>query len=306
MSVLGKKEKVTVSDKKLPWGTISGTFIGLGIGIAISFISGCYQSGTVGYTIAAALILCATFFGYWVGKNEGFKLLQHDDVYYRVGGYVAFGLILFLCTWAIFFFLIKKEGLLSDSFLIQKLFKSEIINTIGPWGSKTFGPNWKIFGKSIPVAETVGVWGNVFILTLKYFLNHLIFVIPFIFVLNFFKMGKWNLSAIYFALYTIMWGAAVGTNSLPFPVGSNQMAGPIVVFARYGLWVWFSYLLLMVSTTQFTWLAALSWLGWEWKKERKFWPISFTPDQREVFIYGLLFLLASSFAEARIFVFYNF
>ena len=36
------------------------------------------------------------------------------------------------------------------------------------------------------------------------------------------------------------------------------------------------------------------------------WPLSFTPDQREVFIYGLLFLLASSFAEARIFVYYNF
>jgi hypothetical protein len=293
---MGKKEKATVPTKKLSWGIISGAVVGLGIGVALTFITDCYGSGALGYSIATALILFATFFGYWVGKNQGFKLLQHEDVYYRVGGYVAFGLILFLCTWAVFFFLVKKPNLLADSFMIQKMFKSDVVTTLGDWGAKTFGSK---------MGKPVGVWANVLLLTFKYFLNHLIFVIPFIFVLNFFKIGKWNLSAIYFTLYTIMWGAAVGTGPMAFPSGENQMAGSLIVFARYGLWVWFSYLLLLSSTTQFACLAAPSWLGFEWKKERKFWPVSFTPDQREVFIYGMLFLLASSFAEARIFVFYN-
>lgn len=306
MKLMGKKEKGKVSEKKLPWNIILGTAIGLGLGVGVTFITDCYNGNWIGYTAAVVLILFGTFFGYWVGKNGGFKLLFHDDVYYRVGGYVAFGLILFLCTWAIFFFLVKKANLMYDTFVVQKLFKQEIDNGLGPWGAKIFGETWKIGGKEYKVAEAVGIWGNVFWFTVKYFLNHLVFVIPFIFLTNYVKIGKWNLSAIYFALYTIMWGAVVGTNSLTFPVGENTMAGPLVVFARYGLWVWFSYLLLMTSTSQMACLVAPKWTEWEWKKEGKFWPISFTPDQKEVFIYGLLFLLASSFAEARIFVYYNF
>lgn len=306
MKLMGKKEKVTISEKKLPWNIILGTAAGLGIGVGLSFITDCYNGNWIGYLAAVVLIVFGTFFGYWVGKNNGLKLLFHEDVYYRVGGYVAFGLILFLCSWAIFFFLVKKNNLLYDSLVIQKLFKPEINSGIGPWGVKVFGETWKIAGKEYKVAEAVGIWGNVFWMTVKYFLNHLVFVIPFIFLMNYVKIGKWNLSAIYFALYTIMWGAAVGTNSLTFPVGDNAMAGPLVVFARYGLWVWFSYLLLMASTNQMACLVAPKWTEWEWKKEGKFWPISFTPDQKEVFIYGLLFLLASSFAEARIFVYYNF
>lgn len=307
MKLVGKKEKQKISEKKsLPWNMIIGTIVGLGIGVGLSFITDCYNGNWIGYSSVVVFILFGAWLGYWVGKNNGLKLLFHDDVYYRVGGYVAFGLILFLCTWALFFFVVKKSDLMYDSFVVQKLFKQEINNGIGTWGTKVFGETWKIAGKEYKVAEAVGIWGNVFWFTLKYFLNHMVFVIPFIFLMNYIKIGKWNLSVIYFALYTIMWGAVVGTNSLTFPVGENPMAGPLVVFARYGLWVWFSYLLLMTSTSQMACLVAPKWTEWEWKKEGKFWPISFTPDQKEVFIYGLLFLLASSFAEARIFVYYNF
>lgn len=300
MKLLGKQANKTGLLKVL-----AGTALGLAIGIALSFATACYDGGWLGYGIAAALIGFAAVLGYWIGKNGGWKLLYHEDVYYRIGGYVAFGLILFLATWALFFFGIKRQNLLYDSFVIQKLFKSDIIPTIGDWGTKTFGETWKIFGREHKVAETVGTWGNVLVLTFKYFLNHLVFVIPFILMMNLIKIGRWNLSVIYFAVYTIMWGAVVGSNSLAFPVGNNPMAGPIVVFARYGLWVWFSYLLLMTSTAQFATWTTSKWIGGEWRAERKLWPVSFSPDQREVFIYGLLFLLASSFAEARIFVFYN-
>lgn len=310
MKDLGKNEKKPVTSKQTaqkqaPWGKIIGTVLGLAIGVGISFVSGCYTGHWLGYVFAGVIIVLGTVFGYWVAKNHGFKLLFHEDVYYRIGGYVAFGLILFFCIWALFFFVIKKNNILFDSFMVQKFFKPEVIETVGPWGEKTFGATWKLFGKEFKVADVVGLWGNVFILTFKYFLNHLVFVIPFIFVMNLFKAGKWNFSIIYFALFTIMWGAVVGTNSLPFPSGSDPMSGPIVVFARYGLWVWFSYLLLMSSTTQLAWLTSPGWLSGVWTKERKFWPFKFTPDQKEVFIYGLLFLLAASFAEARIFVHYN-
>jgi hypothetical protein len=233
------------------------------------------------------------------------SLLFHDDVYYRIGGYLIVGLVLFFVSWALFAFGVKKTGMLMDSFLVQKLFKQDVLRTIGPWGAKTFGETWKIFAWKIDVSKTFGVWGNVFLLTFKYFLNHLVFVIIFICGFNFFRLGRWNVGLIYFLLYTILWGAVVGTSSMLFPAGSNLVLGPLVLFARYGLWTWFSYLLLVTSTTQFTWLAAPNWLSGEWEKKRKIWPLSFTPDQGEVFIYGLLFLLASSFAEARIFVHYN-
>jgi len=303
-------KSVEKSEKKpfalnLSRNTLIGLGIGLVAGVGLTFATSCYSSGWWGYLAAAVLIVLAGAFGYWVAKNEGVKLLFHEDVYYRIGGYAAFGLILFFCAWALFFFVIKKNNLLYDSFIIQKIFKSNTLATIGPWGEKTFGKTWLIFGKKYEVAAVVGLWGNVFRLTVKYFFNHLVFIIPFIFLLNCFKIGKWNLSLIYFGCYSLLWGVAVGTGSLPFPVGDNQMAGALIVFARYGLWIWFAYLLLAASTTQFAWLTAPSWLGWNWRKERKFWPVSFTPDQREVFIYGLLFLLAASFAEARIFMHYN-
>jgi hypothetical protein len=120
-----------------------------------------------------------------------------------------------------------------------------------------------------------------------------------------FKSGRWNLSLVYFIIYTVFWGTAVGTNALTFPYGANPVIGGLILFARYGLWNWFSYMLLLISTTQFAWLGTSSWTAWDWKPQRKFWPVSFTSEQREIFIYGLLFLLASSLAEANIFVHYT-
>ncbi len=237
--------------------------------------------------------------------SRTYNLLFHSDIYCQIGGYLIFGLLLFLATWAIFTFAVKKPNLLSDSFLVQKFFKAQTIPAIGSWGSKTFGETWNIFGKAVKVADLFGVWGNVLLLTFKFFLNHLVFVFIFIFGLNLFKISRWNLGTIYFIFYTILWGIVVGSNSQTYPVGSNLVFGSLILFARFGLWNWFSYLLLVVSSAHFSWWVAPKWTEWIWEKERKFWPIKFTPDQKELFIYGLLFLLASSFAEARVFVHYN-
>jgi hypothetical protein len=232
--------------------------------------------------------------------KKTFNLLFHEDIYFRICGFLIFGLLLFFASWAFFSFVYNKINLMENSFIVQKFFSPQIVKGIGPWAAKLFGSH------NADVIKNFGIWGNVILLTLENFFNHLAFVIIFIFIFNYFRIGRWNMSLIYFALYTIMWGAVMGTLSLPFPTGSNRILGSLILFARYGLWIWFSYLLLIVSTTQFAWLTAPSWLDWNWQKQRKFWPVTFTPDQREVFIYGLLFLLASSFAEARIFVHYNF
>ncbi len=237
--------------------------------------------------------------------KKTYNLLFHEDVYLRIGGYLIFGLLIFFASWAFCSFVFNKINLMENTFMVQKLFKAQIVKTIGPWGVKTFGETWNIASWSIDVNKAFTTWGNVLWQTILNFLNHLVFVIIFIFFLNNFKIGRWNMGLVYFGLYTIMWGATTGTLSLPFPTGSERILGSLILFARYGLWVWFSYLLLVVSTTQFTWLASSNWLTWEWEQKRKIWPVSFTPDQREVFIYGLLFLLAASFAEARIFVHYN-
>ncbi len=243
-------------------------------------------------------------------KGPGFfkkiyHLLFHEDVYCRIGGYLIFGLILFFATWAIVQFGVGKPNLLEGSFMVQKVFKSEAVKTFGPWGVKQFGETIKIFNWKLSTATEFNTWGNVFVLTFKYFVNHLVFIIPFIFLFNFFKIGRWNLGAIYFGFYTILWGATIGSQSLNFPTGANIIAGSLALFLRFGLWTWFSYLLLVIATSQFAWMVAPNWSSWAWKQERKLWPVRFTPEQREVFIYGVLFLLASSFAEARIFVHYN-
>jgi MFS family permease len=259
-------------------------------------VMGTLGSGWMGILFTLLFLGGCPIFGYWVAQNGHIHLLFHEDPYYRVGGYIAFGIILILFFWAVFFFLIKAPNLLSESFMVKKFFKPAINENITKWGESTF-----------KAKDLVGVWGNILWLTVKNFLNHLVFVVLFIFLMNGFKIGRFHLGFVYLILYTVMWGIAMGTNSLEFPGGNNPMAGPIIVFGRYGLWIWFSYLLLVASTLQFNWLTAPSWQKWEWKLERpKPWPVSFTPEQKELFIYGLLFLLAASFAEARLFVHYNF
>lgn len=230
-----------------------------------------------------------------------YNLLFHEDLYYRLGGFLIFGLALFLIVWAVFALLIKAPNLLGDSFVVKKFFRSEVLKSFGPWDSKSFSAVWNIFGWKLVAGNVI----NVVILMFEYFLNHLVFVLIFVFGLNFFKIGRWNFSMIYFGFYTVMWGIAAGTNSLSFPVGTEPISGSLILFARFGLWTWFSYMLLLISTTQFAACGTSSWTEWDWKPIRKFWPVSFTAEQRELFIYGLLFLLASSLAEANIFVHYN-
>ncbi len=230
-----------------------------------------------------------------------YNLLFHEDLYYRLGGFLIFGLLLFLIVWAVMILFIKKPNLMADSFVVQKFFKPEVLKSFGPWDEQSFKATWNIFGWKPVVGNVI----NVILLMFEYFLNHLVFVLIFIFGLNLFKIGRWSFSMIYFVFYTIMWGVAAGTNSLSFPVGSDPVLGSLILFARFGLWTWFSYMLLLISTTQLAAFETPSWTSWDWKKTRKIWPVSFTAEQRELFIYGLLFLLASSLAEANIFVHYN-
>ena len=246
--------------------------------------------------------------------SKTYNLLFHEDIYLRIGGYLLFGLLLFLISWACFTFILNKTNLMQDTFMVQKIYKVSTSESIGKWGASHFGATWKIpavklgslkLGGDVNVQDFFRVWGNVLWLTLQYFVQYLLIALVFIFFLNYFKIGKCNLGLVYFGIFTVFWGAVIGTDSLQFPTGTDKVFGPLVLFLRYGLWNWFSYLLLVAATTQFTWIAAPKWLASVWEKKRKFWPVRFTPDQREIFIYGLLFLLAASFAEARIFVHYR-
>ena len=239
-------------------------------------------------------------------SNEGFfaktyNLLFHGDVYYRIGGYLLFGLLLFLISWLVFFFVVKQSNTFNHTFMVQKVFKTNIYKGIGAWALKTFGEAWKIFGQTISPKNFFAIsW-----LTVEYFVQQLLIVTGFIFFFNYFKVGRWNLGLLYMAFITIMWGGVIGTNSLDFPFGDNKVFGPLLLFTRFGLWYWFAYLLLTAATTQFTWMTAPNWTTWSWEKVRGFWQFKLEPDQREILIYGLLFLLAASFAEARIFIHYN-
>ncbi len=247
-----------------------------------------------------------------------YNQLFHEDLYFRIGGFLILGLLLFLVVWAFWSFAenipfiggndafrsFERDltGSLRNSFIVKKLFfKSNIVSVLGPWGDKTFKSVWNIFSWKIKVGNLI----NVVLLMLKYFVSHLVFVFIFIFLLNLFKVGRWSLSMVYFIFYTILWGTAVGLNAIPFPYGANPVSGSLILFARFGLWNWFSYMLLLISTNQFAWIGTSSWMTWDCKQLRKFPQFGFTPEQREIFIYGLLFLLASCLAEANIFVHYN-
>lgn len=285
---------------------ILGSLIGLISGLAMAFFAGFFQPIAAMIIIAVCLTLLVTYYGYWIGKNGGWKLFSHEDIYYRILATVAFGLLLFLVGWLIAFLTLPHTGFMSGSFMAQKMFQSAIDPNMGLWGANTFGKTWNFFGKELVVSEVIGIWGNVLRLTFLYFVEHLIFIFIFIFALSLVKIGKWTLSGIYFALYTLMWAVTVASNSLPFPTGGNLMSGPLVMFFRYGLWIWFAYLLMLVSTTHFAILETPSWFSGEWHKIGSLKTIGFNPSQKEIFIYAILFLLAACFAEARIFVFYNF
>ena len=232
-------------------------------------------------------------------------LLFSEDVYKRIGGYLLIGLILFAIVWAIAYF-VPGEGTLRNTLLVDKLFGIKGSETIGHRWEARLGETFKLFKKEYQTAEVFNNWGNILLVTFKVFLHHVVAVLLFIFLLNRFRIGRSPLGLFYYLLYTILIGIVVGTNSYPYPAQGFTPLGALVTFFRFALWVWFSYGLLLAATTNWTWLKTGSLLDDSWQREGKFWSWpQLTSDEKEVLIFGLLFLLVSSFAEARLIVLYG-
>lgn len=234
------------------------------------------------------------------------NLLFHDDVYKRIGGILLGGLIIFSIAWAFSFFFLK-EGTLKDTFLVDKLFGVKGTTSFGQWGTKWLGESFKLFKWEFKSADVFNTWGNVLLVTGKNFLHHFIVFLIFIFLLNRFRVGRLPLGLVYFLIYTVLIGVVVGTNSYDYPAQGYTTLGALVTFLRFGIWVWFAYGLLVVSTLGLTWLKTGSLLDSAWERENRFWPLPrLTVDEKEVLIFGFLFMLAASFAEARLIVHYSY
>lgn len=232
-------------------------------------------------------------------------LLFSEDVYKRIGGYLLTGLILFGIAWAIAYFLMG-EGALKNTLLVDKLFGIKGSAELGTSWEARLGETFKIFKGEYQTAEVFNTWGNIFLVTLKNFFHHAVIVLLFIFLLNRFRIGRFPLGLFYYLLYTILTGIVVGTNSYPYPAQGFTVLGALVTFLRFGLWVWFSYGLLLAATAHWTWLKTDSLLDNSWQKGGRFWSWpQLHGDDKEVLVFGLLFLLVSSFAEARLIVFYG-
>ena len=197
-------------------------------------------------------------------------LVFSADVYRRVGGYLLCGLLIFAVAWACGYFLLK-EGALKNTWLVDKIF--------GVKGSETFGQGWvdrlgetfKLFKWEFNTADTFGTWENVLLVTVKVFAHHLLIVLLFILFLNRFKVGRFTLALFYFLFYTVLTGLVVGTNSYPYPAQGLVRLGALVTFLRFGVWVWFSYALLLASTVDWTWLQTSSFTDSSWKRVGRFW-----------------------------------
>ena len=247
-------------------------------------------------------------------KRKGTKEHQHPlrslrelvfsaDVYRRIGGYLLCGLLIFALAWVSGYFLLR-EGALRNTFLVDKIFGIKGSSAIGAKWANRLGETFKLFKWEFNTAEIFDTWGNILFLSLKIFAHHFLIVLFFIFFLNRFKVGRFPLALFYLLLYTILTGLVVGTNSYPYPPQGLTRLGAIITFLRFGLWVWFSYSLLLASTVNWTWLKADSFTDSSWQKQDKFWSWPrLIGDDKEVFIFGLLFLLVSRFAGARLIVF---
>ncbi len=238
-------------------------------------------------------------------KKGGFlsrvgNLLFHEDLFFRVMGYLLFGIIFFLLAWGVCFFMFHKPNMLNKSFMVEKFLQFKWHQAFGAWGAQSFGETWKVFGLEIVVKEFFAVAA----LMVQYFINYLIIALVFVFGLNLFRVGRLNLSLIYLASYAVLWGAVAGSDSMLYPTGENKVFGTLLTFARFGLPLLFSYILLAASTTNLAIWNAPKWTEWRWEKLRPFWPWKLNGEQKEFLIYGLLFLLAACFAEARLFVMY--
>lgn len=235
-----------------------------------------------------------------------YELLYHEDVYRRMGGFLLWGFVLLLLSWTVGFFLIKTP-FLRESFFVEKLFGDKgLAETFGKWGEGWLGSQFNIFKWKLDTAPTFNTWGNVLLITLKNYGHSLIVAFLFIFCLNHLRIKRFPLGYFFIGLYTIMIGFVIGTNSYVFPAQWNSTIGAVVTFARYGFWEWFALGLLAVSTLNWGLVASTGLLKPEWEKVRPFGLPTFGDrESREVFIFGLLFLLAASFAEARLIVHYG-
>ena len=178
--------------------------------------------------------------------------------------------------------------------------------TFGNWGLSWLGPQFKIFKWQFDTAATFNTWGNVLLITLKNYGHNLIVAFLFVFCFNHLRIKRFPLGYFFLAVYTIMTGLVIGTNSYVFPAQWHATIGAVVTFIRYGFWEWFALGLLSVSTLNWGLVASTGLLKPEWERIRPFGLPRFgDQDSKEVFIFGLLFLLAASFAEARLTVHYG-
>jgi len=241
-------------------------------------------------------------FNPFAGMN-GF--LFNDDVYKRIGGFLLWGLVILLIFWGCSV-LFLPGNVLNKTFLVEKIFGNKGTESFGSFGQNWLGENFKFFKWEFETAEVFNTWGNVLVVTAKNFAHHLVVAVVFIFLLNRFRIGRLSLGMLFFFIYTALSGVVVGTDSIPYPAQVNNVLGPVITFLRYGIWIWFAYGLLTVATQQWTWLKSDSLLDPNWEKTGRFWPLNkLTPDEKEVFVFGCLFLLAASFAEARLIVLYG-
>lgn len=232
-------------------------------------------------------------------------LLFNDDVYKRIGGFLLWGILILVICWAVSGFTLQRN-IFNKTFLVEKLFGIKGTEVFGSWGVNWLGEKFSFFKWEFETAKTFNTWGNVLVVTAKNFAHHLVIAFVFIFFLNRFKIGGLSMGLFFFFIYSVLSGMVVGTDSLAFPGQFNNILGPVVTYLRYGIWIWFAYGLLAVSTNRWTWLRSGSLLDGNWEKTGKFWPLTkLTPDEKEVFFFGWLFLLAASFAEARLIVFYG-
>jgi hypothetical protein len=237
--------------------------------------------------------------------SRWYGLLFSDDAYKRIRGFLLWGLVIIAVTWLVAFFCLP-DGILENTMIVKKLFGVKGSTRPGEWGLKWLGETAKIFGREFTPEEVFDNWGNILLVTGKIFLHHLLPVFVFIFLFNRFRIGRVPLGYLYFLVYTVLQGIAAGTESFTYPAQGDGVWGVIILFLRFALIEWFAYGLLAVATLKWTWVKADSLFKGRWEKVGRFfsWP-SLAQDEKDLLIFGFLFLLVASFSEAKLVVFYG-
>lgn len=234
-----------------------------------------------------------------------YELLFSDDVYQRMAGFFLWGLVIIAVTWVVAFFCLP-EGILQNTMIVEKIFGIQGSTRPGEWGLKWLGETAGIFGREFNPESLFDTWGNILLVTGKTFLHHLLVVFVFIFLFNRLRIRRLPLGYLYFLVFTVLVGIAAGTKSYPYPPQGDTFFGMLILFCRFALIEWFAYGLLAIATLKWTWVKADSLLKGEWEKTGRFfsWPV-LLPDERDILIFGFLFLLVANFSEARLIVFYG-